>query len=240
MLGAKIIRFPVLPSTNAYLKEHFSALPHGTVVTCDRQTAGKGRFERAWHSDRDLLMSVLIKENLRLSEIPQLGLISAAAVFETLKKHVPDPLIKWPNDIIVGGKKVAGILLESIIGAKRLNCLVIGIGINVNTAAYPESLAKKATSLKLATGAERDIEELRLELIGNLDAFYREFKLGGRRHADICAENSCLIGKEVIFNDFKTSQKGKVLAILENGNIVIETAGVTAEYNYGEITFLDI
>ena len=236
MLGSRIIDFPTLPSTNTYLKNNYQNLPHGTIVTCAYQTAGKGRFNRKWFAGNDLLLSILIKENLKLTEIPQLGLVSAAAVYETLKKYISDLTIKWPNDVLAQGKKIAGILLESIIGENRLNCLIIGIGINVNTVSYPVELSHKSTSLQLLTGNSYVIKELLEELVDNINVFYLEFKLDNHRYADICIDNSNLIGKEVVFNDFSYIKKGKVLAILKNGNILIETDGVITEYNYGEIT----
>jgi BirA family biotin operon repressor/biotin-[acetyl-CoA-carboxylase] ligase len=239
MFGEKIIHFPVLTSTNLYLKEHYRELTHGTAVTCDRQTAGRGRFNRTWYSGRDLALSVLIKEDLRVGEIFRLGLVTAAAVFETLRRLVPDVLIKWPNDIVADGKKVAGILLESIIGTNNLDCLIIGVGVNVNTTVFPPELEGKATSLRLLTGVDGDVEALRAAVLKNLDVFYKKFKDGNHRYADICAENSCLIGREVVFSDFSVSKSGRVLAILKNGNILIDINGVPIEYNSGEITLIN-
>lgn len=236
MLGTKIIDFQTLSSTNAYLKENYHTLPHGAVVTTARQIAGKGRFNREWYSNRDLVLSILIKENLKLSEIPQLGLVCAAAVFETLKIYDSDLSIKWPNDVLTKGRKIAGILLESIIDNNRLNCLIIGIGVNVNTVDYPAELSHKSTSLKLLTGDTYNIEKLRAELLGHINQFYNEFKLDNHRYADICIENSVLVGKEVVFHNFCSVKKGKVLSILKNGNILIEIDGIPKEYNYGEIS----
>jgi len=236
MLGSKIVSFQTLASTNTYLKDNYRNFTHGTIVTCVHQTEGKGRFNRNWFAGEDLLLSILIKENLKLTEIPQLGLVCAAAVYETLKKYVSDLIIKWPNVILVRGKKLAGILLESVIGENRRNCLIIGIGINVNTVNYPKELAHKSTSLKLQTGNSYVIDELQKKLIENINVFYLEFKLDNHRYIDICIMNSGLIGKDVVFNNFSSVKKGKVLAILRNGNILIEADGIATEYNYGEIT----
>lgn len=235
-LGSNVIRFNKLPSTNDYLKDNYRNLAHGTVVRALTQTHGKGRFSRSWHSGEDLLFSLLIKENIKLSEVSQLGLVAAAAVFDTLKKYVVRPLIKWPNDILVEGKKITGILLESVIENNRLNCLVIGIGLNVNTVNYPPELINKSTSLRLITGNVYDVDNIYDKLIQNFNGYYIGFKADNKSYARICAENSALTGKDVVFQDNGIIQTGRVIGILENGNILIETAEGQKEYNSGEIT----
>jgi len=234
--GSNIIRFNNLPSTNSYLKEKCYALPHGSVIITKQQTAGKGRFNRKWISGDDLLLSLLIKENIKLTEVSKLGLVFAAAVYRTLKEFHDDITIKWPNDIMINGKKIAGILMESIITDNKLNCLIVGIGINVNTISFPKSIYLKTTSLKKITGHNYDIEIIVNSLLGNVNDLYFDFKLNNDHYIDVCIENSCLIGKDIIYNDGYHQYQGIVQAILRNGNILIETNGIVKEYSHGEIS----
>lgn len=238
-LGSNVINFDTLSSTNAYLRDNYQQFAHGTVARTHSQTNGKGRFNRTWFAGEDLLVSVLIKENIKLSEISRLGLVCAAAVFDVLKKYVTALFIKWPNDILVNDKKIAGILLESIIEENRLLCLIIGIGINVNTINYPPELTKKSVSLRLATGKIYAIDALYEELIEKLNDYYFDFKIDNNYYARVCAENSCLIGRDIVFNDNITVRRGRVIDIRENGNILIDENGISKEYNYGEISLSD-
>ncbi|HEY8395968.1 MAG TPA: biotin--[acetyl-CoA-carboxylase] ligase [Bacilli bacterium] len=229
------LHFSSLPSTNTFLKENYYSLPNYTVVTAKKQTAGRGRLERIWYGGDDLLLSVLIKDALDLKEITKISLVAAAAVWKTLKPLLAAE-IKWPNDIVYRGKKITGILTESVIISQKLAALIIGIGINVNTVEFPEEIAEKATSLALATGKNYDLEKLKQDLLINLDYFYQDFLHGGSEFIDVCRNNSSLIGKEVIFDDFKTQRKALVLEILENGNILLEIGREKVEYASGEIT----
>ncbi|NLD26528.1 MAG: biotin--[acetyl-CoA-carboxylase] ligase [Acholeplasmataceae bacterium] len=235
MRFTKQIHFSVLSSTNTYLKDNYRSLPNYTVVSADRQTAGRGRFQRTWIDGEDLLLSILLKDDLPTVNIFGLSLVTAAAVHSSLSE-IAAPVIKWPNDIILNNKKIAGILIESIICNNRPECLVIGIGVNVNTENYPEDLCEKATSLAIENGKKYSIQELQEKVLEEFSYFYDDFLHGGNLAFLVCRKYSSLIGKEVEINDFKDRQKGVVLDILPNGNILLWLKSGNQEFHSGEIT----
>lgn len=192
-------------------------------------------MERVWIDGDDLLLSVLIKDSLEPNKIPQLALVTAAAVWKTLVPYLAVQ-IKWPNDIVYKDKKISGILIESEIISNQLAALIIGIGINVNTKKFPEDLIMKATSLALATNEEHDIKKLKDDLLQNLDCFYNDFLNLGNEYLNICRDNSSLLGKEVIIDDFRSQKPALVLNILKSGNILLEVEGRKREYSSGEIS----
>jgi BirA family biotin operon repressor/biotin-[acetyl-CoA-carboxylase] ligase len=133
--------------------------PHGATWVAEQQSAGRGRQGRAWLSapGENLLFSVLIRDAPPPARLPQIALVAGLAVRDAVARAVGKggAKIKWPNDVTVDGKKVAGILVEAITAGARVEAVVIGVGINVHTRAFPEEIARRATSIGLAsrTGA---------------------------------------------------------------------------------------
>jgi BirA family transcriptional regulator, biotin operon repressor / biotin---[acetyl-CoA-carboxylase] ligase len=156
-LGRTLHSFEVLPSTNAQAFElaQEGAL-HGEVVVAESQTAGKGRRGRAWVSPpgKNLAMSVILRPDIAPTRAPELTLVAAVALAETLNDAGATARIKWPNDVQIDGRKVAGILTELSADTERVHFIVLGIGVNLNTDAsdFPEEIRDLATSVKLARG----------------------------------------------------------------------------------------
>lgn len=133
--------FDELTSTNDYLKEHYAKYHHNHVIRALNQTRGRGRFERVWESTSDLTFSILFKQT-----IPQ-EIIAPLAVVKALEKFGIDAMIKWPNDVLVNEKKLAGILIEKVYEGNITVCEIVGIGINL--CKIPDSLKDKACSVLL-------------------------------------------------------------------------------------------
>jgi BirA family biotin operon repressor/biotin-[acetyl-CoA-carboxylase] ligase len=148
----------------------------GTVVVADSQASGRGRRGRTWLDEpgASLLLSVVLRPRLPLARLPLLSLAAAVAVAETLVEVAGlAPRLKWPNDVLVGGRKIAGILVESRLGAAPL--VVLGIGLNLAQRAFPPALAGRATSVALETARPVDRERLLQVMLEALD----------RRRADL-------------------------------------------------------
>lgn len=133
----------------------------GTVVVADTQLSGRGRRGRGWHDvpGESVLVSLLVRSRLAAAALPQFSFVAAVAVAEALEATTRlTPRLKWPNDVLARGRKVAGILLESRSGGGEAPAVVIGIGVNLAQRAFPEELADRATSVLLETGRapERD------------------------------------------------------------------------------------
>ena len=133
--------------------------PDGTVVVADVQTAGRGRRGRAWRAEpgTSLLASVLLRPRLPVGALPLLSLTAAVAVAETLADLDVAARIKWPNDVLARGRKIAGILLESRLGAETV--VAVGIGVNLRQRAFPADLVARATSVLVETGRAPEVEE---------------------------------------------------------------------------------
>lgn len=165
--GGTLIYEPVMDSTNQRLKTEAAAslLPDGSLVLCERQTNGRGRMQRVWQDPgegENLMCSLLVRPQMPPERLPLVTLAVAVAVAETLVEFGAQPGIKWPNDIVLGGKKCVGILCELTTDPQGAACVVVGTGFNINQLVFPEELATKATSLRLECGRE---ENRRLFLI---------------------------------------------------------------------------
>lgn len=135
--------------------------PHGALVTADFQTRGRGRRGRVWDATpgQSALMSFVLRSLVAPSNAWQLGFVAALSVADALAGFGLDPRLKWPNDVLVAGNKVAGVLVETVSGP-RAGAAIVGIGLNVNQADFPgeEAFLHPPSSLRLATGHEWPLE----------------------------------------------------------------------------------
>ena len=175
----KIIYYKQLDSTNTKLTELArEGADHGTVVVADAQTAGKGRRGRTWESPagENIYMSVLLRPTFDASLAPMLTLCMAYSVAKVLEaKGFEDVKIKWPNDLVINGKKVCGILTEMQMNGSQIESVIVGVGINVNVQAFPEELISKATSLYLEGKRKINLEELIKEVVEEFFSVYGQF-----------------------------------------------------------------
>ena len=156
----KRIHFESIDSTNTYLKNNYNDLDSYTFVSSDYQTHGRGRSARKWDSEgKDLLFSLLIKDSYLYTKTNVISILSAYSILQILKEYgVNNVYLKWPNDVYVNDKKICGILLESV-SKQSIECLIIGVGLNVNEESFNKDYY--ATSLKLQLHKDIDIEELK-------------------------------------------------------------------------------
>ena len=171
-----IQHYPELPSTNDLAKEEArKGAAEGLVIVADHQTAGRGKLERKWISlpGKNLLFSLLIRPSLNASQAPMLTQISCRSVAQALKEKLGiESTFKQPNDILVSGKKICGILVEASTGQnQRLEWAVIGIGLNVN--ASPEELMNESTSLAKVLGKDQKMDPEHALLVGRVSSFSR-------------------------------------------------------------------
>lgn len=227
----KIINFPTLSSTNQYLKENYKKYDEFVVVTTDNQTNGKGRMDRVWNSSKDdLIFSILLKPKFDSSKIPLISLIMGASLCNVINKY-QNCSIKWPNDIIINDKKIAGILVEAI-SSYEIDAVIIGIGINVNSEKFSSDLIIKASSLKLETNKLINKEILLDEILKEFLRLYFLFIDNDYEFLNIVKENNYLKNKNVYIND----KEVKVLDINNSGNLIILEDNTIKEIYYGEVT----
>jgi len=163
--------FDSLDSTNSEALRHLADYPSGTVLAAREQTAGRGQRGNSWFSEpgRNLTFSIVLKHvGLKAADSIRLNALTSVAVASFLERYGVNPVIKWPNDIYVGGRKICGMLIENSLEGALVGASVIGIGININQREFPQ--LANATSLVLCTGKEEPLEQA-LEVF--LDIFER-------------------------------------------------------------------
>jgi BirA family biotin operon repressor/biotin-[acetyl-CoA-carboxylase] ligase len=222
MIGSPRVHHRLADSTNERAKRLAAAgAPHGTLVTADEQSAGRGRQGRVWTAPprSAVLMSLVLRE---LDEL--LPLTAAVAIADALPV---DAAIKWPNDVWIQRRKVAGILVE---GRPQEGWAVLGIGLNVTTRDFPAELAESATSLQLA-GIEEDTESVLARLLRSLDEW-----LGAPPAAVLAAwrARDALIGERVRW----TGGEGVAGGVDDSGALVVETRGGPVTLDAGEVHLL--
>lgn len=159
-----------------------SGEPHGSLVIAEEQTAGRGRAGRKWHSEKasGVYMSLLLRPPLSPLHAPLLTLLTGLALRDTVLELTGiTPDLRWPNDLLVAGKKCGGILTEMHAEPDRVHFVVIGIGVNVNHTALPKDLAEIATSLRMVTGKDHSRLSVVVRLLNTLESYYNLFLTEG-------------------------------------------------------------
>lgn len=183
--GNPLHYFLEINSTNSQLRELAeSGAPQGTVVVAESQTQGRGRLGRRWESPAfaNLYLSILLRPKLTPSHAAQITLMAAVALADVVDAYVPGrAAIKWPNDILVGGRKLAGILTEASCDAERVHYVILGIGVNLNypVAAMPDEIRQRASSLMELTGNLVSRESFLQRLIQGVERCYGELEQAG-------------------------------------------------------------
>jgi BirA family biotin operon repressor/biotin-[acetyl-CoA-carboxylase] ligase len=228
ILGKEIFYYDKINSTNTRAKEIAFQVTEGALVVAEEQIDGKGRLGREWSSPKNkgVYMSVILKPKIDPVNVARITLLGAAAINLALIDIGIKSDIKWPNDIVIDGKKVAGVLTEMNSELGIINYIVLGIGINanLNLEEIPEELKEKATSLKIVKGEYIDRRELFVRLVSRIDELYKEFVETGEisRAIRICIDNSSVIGKDIVVHQGKDKRRGRAIGINEKGELIVE------------------
>lgn len=221
VFGGNIHHYYRAASTNTLALEAASdGAPEGSIFLAEQQTAGRGRGSNQWYSAESAgtYCSALLRPALPPSDVLTLSLAAGLAVqsaIQGIDSHVLVDL-KWPNDLLIGGKKFCGILTEMSAEATRVRHIVIGVGINVNHATFPGELMKTATSLRIATGTEWSRVELCAALLKSLDREYQDLLANPEAGAEILRR----------FEERSSSARGRHVRIEENGGFEGVTDGL--------------
>ena len=232
------IDFDTIDSTNTYLKNNYSRLQEMTFVSAMLQTAGRGRNSRKWLSERgsSLMFSVLLKNRRYMENYRCLSMLAAYSVIKSLElKGINDLSIKWPNDVYAAGKKICGILLEGV-AREEMECLIIGVGINVNQISFEGDYLHKPTSVYLQTGEVTDMEAFREQVYSVFERNLELLKEGHDFHEEIVSYDY-LKGKKVLAEVKGARQEAEVLGINRDYTLRIRCDGNESDLDSGEITF---
>lgn len=238
IIGRKVIYLQEIDSTNEFAKKIAPQEGEGTVIVADIQTKGRGRKQRTWSSPKGgLWMSVILKPSVHSEHITKLVFISALAVVETLAEFGIEGKIKWPNDVLVSGKKICGILSEGRYSKSGIEYVILGLGINVNNK-LPEELKDTATSMREILGFETSPIEVFKKLLGRLDSWYLIYLRGDYKEIiNKWKMYSATIGKRVRIITDKGEIIGIAIDIDENGALILkQDNGILKRIYYGDVS----
>ena len=240
--GKNIVYYDVTDSTNLRARQlGDEGAPHGTLAVADRQTAGRGRRGRSWESPAgsSIYMSVLLRPEIPPDKAAMLTLVMACSVAEGIRGcleqevsgEIPQVQIKWPNDIIINGKKLVGILTEMSSQIDYINHVTVGVGINVNMTEFPEAISQTATSLRLECGhaVKRApvIAAVMERLEANYDIFMKTQDLSGLMEK----YSSMLVNRdrEVRVIGVRESYQAHAEGITKTGELIVRREDGTVE-----------
>lgn len=249
VLGRSCRAFDVLASTNTFLYAlGRQGDPEGTIVLADEQTAGRGQADKVWISPprRNLYVSALLRPSIAPAQAPLISLLAAVALVDTLSQEGAACGIKWPNDVLIQQRKVAGILTAMETHQDAVQFVVVGIGVNVNMTQedledHLGSVAQPATSLQVSLGYEISREELLAALMGSLEAWYSRFISQGETVLQAAWEaRSLMHGRRIRARTAGATWAGTAESIDQAGRLRLrQDDGASVVLTSAEVRFLD-
>ncbi|MDQ0197534.1 biotin--[acetyl-CoA-carboxylase] ligase [Neobacillus ginsengisoli] len=206
----------------------YEDVPEGTAIIAEEQISGRGRMDRKWHSPKfsGVWMSLILRPNIPLTKAPQLTLLTAVAVVQAIEEMTDlVPEIKWPNDILINGKKVTGILTELQAEADRIHSIIVGIGINVNQKPvdFPLELQEIASSLLIEKGAPVSRADLIRSIFTHFEKLYLLYLDEGFFPIKLLWESYAVsIGNHLKARTITHTIEGKALGITDEGVLKLE------------------
>lgn len=243
-IGSKILIFPEVDSTNEQAKQYLERdAPEGLVLIAESQTQGRGRRGREWISMPGLgiYLSVILKPQIHPQRLSQLTLLAGLATTLAINEFTPKKaLLKWPNDVLLNGKKCCGILSETHPTRTGETGMIVGIGINANHLPpdFPDGIKSTATSLRIETGNPIDRLPLVCALLGHLDKQYDTF-LNSQEQTlmEKWLENSDLVGKKIAVTHGKSATNGTALGLDPQGRLLLRSEkGEELAFDSGEVS----
>ena len=227
LIGKDIEYFKETESTNTIAREIAGSVDEGTVVIAESQTGGRGRLGRKWISpEGGIWFSIILKPKIQPVHAPRITLLAGVAVAKTISTYGLEARIKWPNDVLISGKKVCGILTEIEAEMDLIDYCVVGIGIdaNVDTESFPEEIRQNSTSLKKELGHEIARVEFVQKLLSEFESLYLKFqKEGFPPILEEWREMSATIGEWVKITTQSKTVYGEAIGVDNEGALILET-----------------
>lgn len=230
-----------IDSTNNYLKQNYKNLKDYTFVSTNLQTNGKGRNEREWKSEngKNLLFSLLLLDKPLFKHYKEISIITAYSIIEVLSRlGVKGISLKWPNDVYVNGKKICGILLESV-SEDEMKCLIIGVGINVNQTIFEGEYRVEPTSILKETNNKQDIGKIKEDIYTTLVTNINSLK-EGKNFYSLITKYDYLKDKEVSLEIENNNKEAKVKGIQEDYSLLVEINGQLINVYAGEVNLIKV
>jgi len=241
--GNKIYTFDTIDSTNNCAKAVAGVgAVEGTVVIAEQQTAGRGRLGRIWQANpnENLTFSIILRPKVNPDSLNLLPLYVAVGLAQAIEKTTGLKVeCKWPNDLLIDKKKVAGILIEGSIKQNQVEYVVIGIGINVNQQSFASDLAPKATSLRLSSGKEIERTMLFRETLLTLESTYAGVSSTGFQSIlPQWLSRSTMINKPISVSQQGTLISGVVKGLSHDGGLILQSEGAEKTLFAGDVTIV--
>ena len=242
-VAKEVLYFDTIDSTNTKAQELAEkGYPSGTLVVADKQESGKGRRGRSWvsPSGTGIFMTLMIKPDINPNNASMLTLVAALAVAKAITSVTgEEAMIKWPNDIVVNGKKVCGILTEMNAQFDYINHIVVGIGINVHNESFPEEISQMASSLMIEAGGKRfHRAQIIAETMSYFEQYYDTFLQTQDLSALVREYDELLVNmnKAVRVLDPKEPFDGKAMGITPKGELIVDTWESRKLVSSGEVS----
>ena len=242
-VAKEVLYFDTIDSTNTKAQELAEkGYPSGTLVVADKQESGKGRRGRSWvsPSGTGIFMTLMIKPDINPNNASMLTLVAALAVAKAITSVTGEKaMIKWPNDIVVNGKKVCGILTEMNAQFDYINHIVVGIGINVHNESFPEEISQMASSLMIEAGGKRfHRAQIIAETMSYFEQYYDTFLKTQDLSALVREYDKLLVNrnKSVRVLDPKEPFDGKAMGITPKGELIVDTWESRKLVSSGEVS----
>lgn len=242
-VAKEVLYFDTIDSTNTKAQELAEkGYPSGTLVVADKQESGKGRRGRSWvsPSGTGIFMTLMIKPDINPNNASMLTLVAALSVAKAITSVTgEEAMIKWPNDIVVNGKKVCGILTEMNAQFDYINHIVVGIGINVHNESFPEEISQMASSLMIEAGGKRfHRAQIIAETMSYFEQYYDTFLKTQDLSALVREYDKLLVNrnKSVRVLDPKEPFDGKAMGITPKGELIVDTWESRKLVSSGEVS----
>ena len=242
-VAKEVLYFDTIDSTNTKAQELAEkGYPSGTLVVADKQESGKGRRGRSWvsPSGTGIFMTLMIKPDINPNNASMLTLVAALAVAKAITSVTgEEAMIKWPNDIVVNGKKVCGILTEMNAQFDYINHIVVGIGINVHNESFPEEISQMASSLMIEAGGKRfHRAQIIAETMSYFEQYYDTFLKTQDLSALVREYDELLVNrnKSVRVLDPKEPFDAKAMGITPKGELIVDTWESRKLVSSGEVS----
>ncbi len=234
--GQHVHAYDQVDTTQRIAHEHAQrGAPEGTIVISEEQTAGRGQLGRQWYNPSrvNIAASIILRPDLPIRDASKLTLMAASAFARSFNREGIVAAIKWPNDLLLNGKKIGGILTEMQTEGDRIQAVILGFGFNVNGETIPEELIHRATSLKRETGIVHRRSELLARLLEDLEKEYDLFLEAGfspvREH---WLQNAAFIDETITLTTAGKTKTGVMRGISTEGALLLETgAGIEPIYS---------
>lgn len=240
----RILYYSTVDSTNKLARQFAEQEePEGLLVVADQQITGRGRGEKRWFSvsGESLTFSLLLRPvNKNPEQCPQLALILGLSLAQTMEKLGFYPQLKWPNDVYLNGKKIAGILLENTVRYNRLQWIVAGVGVNLNVKkeSFPQTLQDIATSLFIEGGKEIVTDQFLQEFLSVFSYWYDSWKVNDKMQylLDEYSKRFIVLGCTVIYEKQGKKYQAQMERIDENGGLWVIHQGDKHRLSWAEIS----